>query len=182
MSLEKEIQADQVLIHKSTALQSELKKLEDELSQFQSSQELLEPNAELLMEVEIQINKRNIERAISLDEKVSELQTKPDFLPPSEIEKLQEKLNQILNVYQKMFNSQDTTALKIRVEAQKELECIVCLKAPERGTPVVSCLQHHLFCFNCSTSSRFCRLCGQNFRQTPRARHFLAEKMIGCLY
>ena len=182
INLEKEIKADQVLIIKSNTLQSVLKKLEDELAQFQSSQELLKPNEELLMEVEIEKNKRNIEKAISLDEKVSELQTKPDFLPPSEIEKLQEKLNQILNVYQKMFNSQDTAALKIRVEAQKELECIVCLKVPERGTPVVSCLQHHLFCCNCSTSSHFCRLCRLYFRQVPLARLYLAEKMIECLF
>jgi hypothetical protein len=182
-NLRGEIEADQVLINKSTALNSVLKKLEDELAQFRSSKELLEPNQELMMEVEIERNKRIIETAITLDEKVSELQRKPEYLPPSEIEKLQVKLSQILNVYQKMFTSQDTSALKIRVEAQKELECILCLKVPKRETPVFSCLQHHLFCFSCLTPlPLFCRLCMQDFRQIPQERHYLAEKMIECLY
>jgi hypothetical protein len=64
-------------------------------------------------------------------------------------------------------------------EARKELLCINCSRFSEIGTPVFSCLEHHLLCLYCIRQNlRFCQICKQNFLEIPVTRNNLAERMI----
>jgi galactose-1-phosphate uridylyltransferase len=69
--------------------------------------------------------------------------------------------------------------LQVQEKARRELECNVCLEVPRRKAQVFSCLQHHLICSECNKHEfESCPVCRQNFRETPRTRNRLAEKMI----
>jgi rRNA maturation endonuclease Nob1 len=85
---------------------------------------------------------------------------------------------ELLNNVLKKIQIQD----QIPEDARKELQCAGCSRTPEIGTPVFSCLEHHLLCSDCVKNNlKFCLICNQNFLQIPVTRNSLAERMITTL-
>jgi hypothetical protein len=185
MELRTEIKTDETLISKSSALHFKIENLERQTWLMRNSDDCINLQDQQQLQEEINVAKEKLEKAISINAKMSYIERNPDFLPPLGIEQLKEELCRVNSIFQNIslqgpsMEAGLDAILRVQTEARDELECIICLDVPSQGVPVFSCLEHHLLCSDCAKQIlQSCPVCRQNFRETPPTRNRLAEKMI----
>ncbi len=159
---------------KSVGLHQQMEQLEGAIASIKNSWDYLEPREEMQIQNQIQFKNSIIKKAGNLQREISLITRNPEFLSETELQSKERKLD-FLNTVLKKIQTQDTGP----EEARKELQCVRCARFPEVGTPIFSCLEHHLLCSDCVKKNlKFCQICKQNFLQTPASRNSLAERMI----
>ena len=127
---------------------------------------------EVQIQNRIQFKKSIIEKASTLQGEIAQTEKDPEFLNETSLETMKGKLESLNKVLKKI-------QVKIPEESRRELQCVRCVKIPEIGSQVFSCLEHHLICSDCvKLNLKFCLKCDQKFGEIPIARNSLAERMI----
>jgi hypothetical protein len=180
---------------RSIALHQQMLQANEKINSNKSSGDFLKPEEEQQIQNRIQFKKSVIEKAVDLQGKITQTERNPEFLNEPSLETMKKKLELLNNVLKKIQKPDQTTEetrkelQSARKEVQStrkelqcartELQCTSCSRFPEIGTPVFSCLEHHLLCLDCLKNNlRFCLICKQNLTQIPVSRNSLAERMI----
>jgi DNA repair exonuclease SbcCD ATPase subunit len=111
---------------------------------------------------------------------IKQKENDPDFMTDavliSTTEKI-EKAKQALKIITAVSEPSLNEILQEKLEARKELECVVCHDVPK--AEVFSCKEQHILCLECKYSVILsCPICRQNFVETPPIRNRLAERII----
>jgi hypothetical protein len=175
--LREETTAKERRLERSVALNQQMVRAEELITSHKNSGDFLKPKKEQQIQNRIQFKKSVIEKAAALQGEIAQTENNPELLSDVLLKSMNERLELLNNVLKKI-QIQD----QIPEDARKELQCAGCSRTPEIGTPVFSCLEHHLLCSDCVKNNlKFCLICNQNFLQIPVTRNSLAERMITTL-
>ena len=172
--LRRETMAKEQNIFQTSALHQQKIKAKEKIASIKNSGDYLDRGHELKIQTGIQFKKSLIEKAVDLQSKITQIEKNPEFLTETSLESMKKNLELLNNVLRKIQTQDQNTE-----EAKRELLCVSCSRFPEIGTPIFSCLEHHLLCWDCVQKNfPYCLTCNQFFGVIPPIKNNLAERMI----